>query len=349
MPAVRARRAARDREPTVVGTESVRVLWPFLRYLSHHPRGGLLLDPATIDASLADPDVRIPLADAGRMLKQAIQVTEDPAIGLHAAAYVEPTDFDVLEIAARNAETVRGALECTARYYRLLTEDAAFALEIDGERAAYCRRSRIGVTTPPAAVDFAFASLVAFLRRAVTLAESQCTLELAQPEPGYAAEYRRFFVGRVRFGAGRNALVLPRAFLDAPLNAPSPVLARAFALRGDQLLARLDEGDSLTARVKRLVCQHLASGQVTMRSVARNLGVSPPTLRRHLEAEQATFSEIVDEVRRHSAAQELEGKRSVSEIAFNLGFSSVSAFCRAFRRWHGVLPTEYRAARAARR
>lgn len=324
------------------------MLWPFLRYLSNHPRGGILLDPATIDASLADPDVRIPLTDAGRMLEQAIRVTEDPAIGLHAAAYVEPTDLGVLEIAARSAETVRGALECTARYYRLLTEDGAFTLEVDGAWAVFCRRSLIGVATPPAAADFALASLVVFLRRAVTLDESQCTLELEQNEPSYAAEYRRYFLGRVIFGAGRNALVLPRAFLDAPLDRPSPVLARAFSLRGDQLLARLDEGDTLTARIRRLTSQHLASGQVTMRWIAKSLGLSAPTLRRHLEAEQATFSEIVDEVRRQCAEQELAGKRSVSEIAFYLGFSSVSAFCRAFRRWNGVLPTEYRAALTAK-
>ena len=80
-----------------------------------------------------------------------------------------------------------------------------------------------------------------------------------------------------------------------------------------------------------------------MQWVGRSLGLSPPTLRRRLEAENATFSEIVDEVRRQMAEQELRGQRSVSEIAFGLGFSSVSAFDRAFKRWLSMLPTEYRA------
>jgi AraC-like DNA-binding protein len=127
------------------------------------------------------------------------------------------------------------------------------------------------------------------------------------------------------------------------MRAPSAVLAKAFAARADEALARLAEKDTLAERVRLLTTQHLASGHVTMHWIAHSLGLSPPTLRRRLDAEQVTYSAIVDEVRRQLAERELGGKRSVSEIAFYLGFSSVSAFGRAFRRWYGILPTEYRA------
>jgi AraC-like DNA-binding protein len=325
-----------------MGTESVRVIWPFLRYLSTHPRGARLLDASTAGASLVDPDGRIPLEDAARMLDEAIRVTGDPAIGLHAAACVEPADRDVLELAARSAETLRGALECTIRYYRLMTDEAVFSLELEAEQAALCRRSRDGSPSYPIATDFSLVSLVGFLRRGATIDESRCGLEFEYPRPSYAEEYHRHFRGTLRFLAGRNAFVFPRAFLDSPMQAASPVLAKAFALRADQLLARLSEEDTLAERVRTLTAQHLRSGQLTMHWIARSLGLSSPTLRRRLEAEQVTYSAIVDEVRRQLAERELGGKRSVSEITFYLGFSSVSAFDRAFRRWYGILPTEYR-------
>ena len=109
------------------------------------------------------------------------------------------------------------------------------------------------------------------------------------------------------------------------------------------MAGRISEKDTLAERVRLLTTHHLGSGRLTMHWIARSLGLSPPTLRRRLEAEQVTYSAIVDEVRRQLAERELGGKRSVSEIAFYLGFSSVSAFGRAFRRWYGILPTEYRA------
>ncbi len=74
----------------------------------------------------------------------------------------------------------------------------------------------------------------------------------------------------------------------------------------------------------------------------QTLGLSSPTLRRHLEAENTTFSAIVDEVRREIAQRELRSNRTVGEIAFRLGFSSASAFDRAFKRWNGQSPKAYR-------
>ena len=229
------------------------------------------------------------------------------------------------------------------RYYRLMTDEAVYSLEVEGEHAAFCRRSRDGNPSHPVSTEFAFLSLVAFLRRHATIDESRCVLEVEHPRPSYAEEYHQHFRCEVRFSAGRNALVFPRAFLDSPMRAPSAVLAKAFAARADEALARLAEKDTLAERVRLLTAQHLGSGQVTMQWIARSLGLSPPTLRRRLEAERVTYSAIVDEVRRQLAEHELGGKRSVSEIAFYLGFSSVSAFGRAFRRWYGMLPTEYRA------
>ena len=326
----------------VAPTQSIRVLWPFLRYLATHEKGAQLLDPSGVDASLADPHGRIALADAGPMLDEAIRVTGDPAIGLHAADFIEPGDRDLLEDAARTCSTLREALECTIRYYRLMTDEATYSLEEDGNRIAMWRRSSPGIPAPPTASEFAFASIVYFIRRNTTVDESRCVLDFEHPQPTHVDEYRKRFRCPIRFSAGRNALLLPLDLLDTPMRFPCAPLAKAFALRADEQLVRLAGQDNLSQRVRQLTAEHLSSGQVTMQWISRCLGLSPPTLRRHLQTEKATFTEIVDEVRRQLAEQELRGKRSVSEIAFSLGFSSVSALDRAFKRWFGMLPTEYR-------
>ena len=91
----------------------------------------------------------------------------------------------------------------------------------------------------------------------------------------------------------------------------------------------------MTERVRRLIAEHLSSGQVSMDWAGRGLGVSPATLRRYLREENITFSSIFEAVRPEPAERELHGKRNIKEIAFSLGFSRRGAFDRAFKRCPG--------------
>lgn len=323
-------------------TQSIRVVWAFLRYLDTHPKGREVLNSTPATAALVDPDLRIPLEDAAQMLDYAIAVTGDDAIGLHAAAFFEAKDRDPLEEAARNCSTLRASLECTIRYIRLISDEATYSLQEEAARGVFCRHSTAIGTARRIASDFAFADIIQFLRRNSTLDESEYTLELEHEKPDYSEEYQRLFKCKVRFSTGHNALVFDVSQLDTPMQLHCSVLGRAFSDRADGLLSRLAEGDSVSVRVRKLVAQHLSSGQVTMDWVGRSLGISPPTLRRYLEGENSTFSAIVEQVRRDVAEHELRGNRNIGEIAFSLGFSSVSAFDRAFKRWHDMLPTEYR-------
>lgn len=331
------------RDNTARATQSIRVVWAFLRYLSAHPKGGAATASMQVNASLVDPSLRIPLADAAQMLNEALYLTADPAIGLHAATFFEPDDRDLLESAARSCGTLKSALECTMRYIRLISDEATYTLECSAAEGIFRRHSNAQGVALRVSSDFALLDLVQFLRRSCTIEESQYTVEFTHAEPVYVSEYRRLCSCQLRFGAARNALVFGRDQLDTPMKASCAVLADAFAQRADEALVRLNACASAAYRVRQFVIEHIGSGQLTMDWAARSLGLSPPTLRRHLESEGTTFSEIIEEVRREIAMRELRNKqRSVSEVATSLGFSTTSAFTRAFKRWHAMLPTEYR-------
>nr|WP_284668742.1 helix-turn-helix transcriptional regulator [Myxococcus sp. SDU36] len=80
-----------------------------------------------------------------------------------------------------------------------------------------------------------------------------------------------------------------------------------------------------------------------MAAVAQRLGTTERTLRRRLDEEQVSFSELMDDVRKTAARDHLQDTRaSVSDLAFLLGFSEVSAFSRAFTRWYGTSPRAFR-------
>jgi AraC-like DNA-binding protein len=108
-------------------------------------------------------------------------------------------------------------------------------------------------------------------------------------------------------------------------------------------LAQVDVDAPISARVQDAIARELPSGPPTMVQIAKRLGVSERTLRRALEEESTSFRVMVEGVRRGRAEQLLAQRRtSIGEIAFLLGFSDASAFSRAFRRWSGKTPKEFR-------
>jgi AraC-like DNA-binding protein len=114
-------------------------------------------------------------------------------------------------------------------------------------------------------------------------------------------------------------------------------------MHAQQLLDRLRRTDTTVGRVREEISTQLAAGGVSMRTTAKRMAMSVATLRRRLEGESATFAGIVDDIRRDLSMRYLnERGLTVSEVAFLLGFSSGAAFHRAFRRWNGASPAEYR-------
>ena len=101
-------------------------------------------------------------------------------------------------------------------------------------------------------------------------------------------------------------------------------------------------------KVKGLIAESIGKGQADVDHVAEQLNTSRQTLYRKLKLEGVSFQGLLEEVRFTTAKEQLkEDKCSLSEIAFSLGFSDLSAFSRAFKRWSGVTPKEFRDGQSA--
>jgi AraC-like DNA-binding protein len=123
----------------------------------------------------------------------------------------------------------------------------------------------------------------------------------------------------------------------------TPSLTAAVEQHAEKLLAHLGTTAVFSARVREHIIDALRSGSATADDVCQQMKVSPRTLRRKLQDEGMTFSELLTEVRRGLACQHLgHAQTSITEAAFLLGFADSRAFQRAFRRWYGVSPSEYR-------
>jgi AraC-like DNA-binding protein len=166
---------------------------------------------------------------------------------------------------------------------------------------------------------------------------------LRRAKPQQSEVYERFFGCPVRFRAEENAFVLSTQDAERPLPSANRQLAAVFDRMLTEELGRLDRSD-VVSRCRSEVLQHLESGEMTEHDMAQRLHMSRRTLQRRLAEADTNYLRLVDDTRKDLALRYIgDASRSITDIAFTLGFAQQSAFTRAFRRWTGRNPTEYRA------
>lgn len=322
---------------------SVRLLWPLARLPAFSERLLELCSSFGVPArDFGKSDVRVPHRLLLRALEEGVRTTGDPLFGGRAGSSIEPVDFDVVEYAARSKPTLRDVVSTLARFFRLLHGGRELELVDDGREAELRLHVTDGVQQPPAANDFVVAATSTFLLRNSTPQVRPVRLAFAHARPYYAGYYDCFGADVV-FDAPRDAIVLRTVDLATPAPWPNADVARAFEREAEKLAEILVANDDVAGHVPGLVARLFDSGNVTMVEAARRLGVSVATLRRRIRRHGTTFNEIASDERRKLAERYLsKSSPSIGEIAFLLGFKNPSAFSRAFKKWRGVSPSEYR-------
>lgn len=165
----------------------------------------------------------------------------------------------------------------------------------------------------------------------------------AHPAPANVAPLVEFFGCRPLFDAGEHALHFDAALLDRPGVAADPGLLAVLDRHASALLERVPSVHRLADRVRREIADDLRRGEVGVAAIARHLRMSTRTLQPTLAAEGTSFTAILDRVRHDAALAALRTPElSIAEIGFLLGFAELSSFYRAFKRWTGATPAEFR-------
>jgi AraC-like DNA-binding protein len=168
-------------------------------------------------------------------------------------------------------------------------------------------------------------------------------IELQRPRPTIIDDYERLWRAPLLFGAEQNRLIFDSDSIERLLDTGNPELARQSDAISSRYLARI-ERHNIVARVREVLTQRLEGGEPSQEDVADILNVSARTLQRKLGDSGTTFKEILDESRHEMALAYLSSpQHSVNEITYLLGFSCTSSFTRAFRRWTGQSPSDWRA------
>ncbi len=297
-------------------------------------------------SSLADPDARLPFSRYDFAQKLALDWTGDAALGLHMGERASLSAFNIIGFLSAHCSTLRQAFFVLSRYRRLLFDVETPALEEDGG----CATLKCSFTYGPGPSDrmgaeFTMVAAVQIGRMCLGGMGSPLEVEFEHSAPAYLDEYRRVLGAPVRFDSDATRLRFDRSLLDAPLLHANPKLFSLLASEAERKLAGLS-GAPLSARVRAIVLAEVEGGRAhrcTMEQVAKSLALSERSLRRRLRDEGASYATVVEDAIADVARQLLrDGGISIQRVADQLGFSEASAFHRAFKRWTGMTPQQFR-------
>jgi AraC-like DNA-binding protein len=296
---------------------------------------GLSLD------ALSDPSRRHPLEVTTRLWRLAVQATGDPAFGIEVARHATYPTFHALGFSLATSGTLREGLERIVRFFAIVTDAADVQLRAESGRLRMTVHLRPSADPADEAVDALLAATIRLCRTLCGRAFSPRAVELRRPPPVDPAPYARYFRVSVAFGAPLDSLTFDLAAAEMHLPTANAEIARANDAVAADYLARLRDA-RLAPRVRDAIMKQLPQGDPDPAVVAKRLGMSRRNMQRKLADEGTSFQGLLDDTRVGLARGYLdEGRYSVSEITYLLGFAGVSNFSRAFKRWTGESPRAY--------
>jgi AraC-like DNA-binding protein len=302
-----------------------------------------LLRRAGVDgARLNDPDARLPAEQADALWREAFAAAGDPSLALHAAEATPFGAFPALDYLGASGSTVGEGMARAAAYFPLVDPRGRIEVEPAPGAVALAFRAIGGRAVPPPAQEYTLAVLYGRARHVAAAPWKPAEVRFTFPRPPQAREHGRVFEVEPRFDAREAALVVPRAAWDLPTRAADPGL---FSLLDDHArrLAGAAAAEDLPDLVRAAIAADLPGREPSLEAAARRLRTSRRSLQRRLEASGTSFARLVGAVRRERAEAFLAaGNVSVAEVSWLVGFSEQSAFTRAFRRWTGRSPTQFR-------
>ena len=306
------------------------------------------VEAAGAERALEDIDSRVPWPLCERIATEIV-ARIGVAGAIEAMASLGAGGVGVLHYVARHSATVGLGLRRLVQYYGLTSSAADCELVDRTSPARLELRQRPYVVAPVRGLISGLwcVSNVATLRQMLgpDFAPLEVEIETPTPEPVDRRAYEQALRCPMRFEAERSAVVLDPAVLGERVRGADPVLEAAVMKYAAELLDRPDpEGaDAIRSRLRRHLVGNMQSGHVALQLAARQLGMTARTLQRRLRDEGTSFHAVLDDVRRDVALTQMRTRRqSIDELAFVLGFEKSSSFHRAFKRWTGQTPGEFR-------
>ena len=307
------------------------------------PRWQLLANIGLREHDLSHPDGLVAMATLIELVRIAQRHKPDPALGLRLAGLVDLREQGFWGYAVLSSHSLRARIEAHVRYQRLRAPWRLELREDSGIASLELIPDGLPADVMPVFMEWILSTALLHLAAHFGGKPRELQLWLSYPAAAHHHELGALLEREIVFDAPCICLRVPAALLDLELPG-DPKLQR---LLHDQLDAQLNElPDAAPRGLIDQVRQRMAARmerEASLSQVARDLGISPRTLQRQLEAQATSFQVLLEDVRRVHALRYLsDTQHSVRRIAQRLGYADATSFRRAFRRWTGSSPAHYR-------
>lgn len=293
--------------------------------------------------SVKPPDAYIPIETYLLIQDEAAQYVKDPYFGLHMGQFAEAGSWSILGYMMMNCKTLGEAFEKSGRYSRIIGN------LIEARAELKFNKIKVIFFTPPHApkmsrhcFEATFSSSVRMMRTLTGVDIHPLEVTFIYPEPESRSEYERIFCCPVRFGQRENSFTIAMSVVNSPILMANPGLLEYFEKYAQDFLDEMNRNHEHTRTVTKIILARMDDEALSIEKVAREMAVSVRTLQKHLEDEGVAFSDLLKDIRQRLAQKYLRENYTVEQITYLLGFSEPSVFRKAFKKWSGVTPREYR-------
>lgn len=300
---------------------------------------------AGFDAAILEKSgARIPLDQFKTIWDTLEEDYPDPDLGLHAGETLFNLPGHILFLLMLNAPTLREAIDKFCDYYNLLADFALPEFQINKNVAVISIRFFQLEFPPTRNVNEGILSAYASVLNRISENKIQFDgIYFVHPRPENISEHQRIFKAPIFFNQPENKLVFCKKYLDLPVLLSNIEILETLERMAQKLQERIYLYGPWSEKVTLMIMNMMKGEKPEIELIARNLAVSPRNLQLRLKEEGTTYQHLLDQVRKEQAIYFLENEKfSISEIGFFLGYSEQSVFNRAFKRWIGCTPGQYR-------
>jgi AraC-like DNA-binding protein len=303
----------------------------------------LLANVGLSSSLLQMPQARVSAKHYGALWRTIALALDDEFFGQDSRR-MKAGSFAMLCHSVLGCKTLGQALERSLRFYALILDDISGSLMRDAKEARIVLHERVaGAGQRVFAHELLLLLLYGVSCWLVGRRIPILRTEFSYAEPVHSAEYRLMFCADLSFDKPNTAIAFDASYLGLPVVQNENSVKEFLRTAPESILVKYKNGSSLSARVRRRLRQFLPGEVPDFEGLADELNMTPATMRRRLHEEGESYQSIKDQLRRDLAISYLShSSRSVMDIALELGFSERSAFHRAFRKWTGASPGEFR-------